>query len=1242
MNEIFCNNRGPIREQEGSHPLPAMKSSFLLIPLLLPSALSAQTITVFTNRAAFEAAIGGSFYVDDFSLAPPLLGVTTTVGSLDGAKWFDLVNNPATPTTVWDTSFGSTAWGGTWDPTPAGPGGGVAFEVDFGGGNIVTVPGIVAGNSPANVFFGFTASSPFLSVRVKAAGATQETHTLDDMTFQGPAGAFGILNFIQPGAGAWDTAAHWDAATTPGLLARVTIAPTGGTTASGPTVATTVQSLTLGSATSASRLDLQNGVTLTVNAGALVRTGSTLGGAGRLIGPVAMAAGSTLTVADGLTLQAGAATAVGFSTTGTITVGTGTLILEDTGATPLGTLTTVAGGTLTALGGTAQIGSGDTLRGHGLLTGAFELLSGGTLRAQNGSLQVEQLNAVAGTATVDDGRMLSIGGTNALAFATVSVGTGGTLSTTGRLQLLGSATLGAGATISGTSGLDIAGPISHAGSQIFNAGSADLTVFDISFTPDAADTLTGGRLVLEGRSSALLFSSDAVLGTAGNQILLKGGQLFPQANFTVPSTRNIEVTAQNGSIIALAGRNVTLEGNISGAGRFLVTGSGNGTVRLTGNNTQAGGTDIAGATLEISSDANLGGPNGVLLIGRENGFTDIPGKLRALGNLNIPATRSTTFRLTTVDTNGFNVTFNQPVSGHDLTKQGGGVLRFNTANPFNSGVNSIDIEEGTIRLGINEALGLPRVTLFDTTLDLNGFAQTLASLSGTGAVQLGNGGTLTFAGGSTLDAVISGTGSVNFGKAGSGADAYRVLGENTFTGTVTITQGNRVTMKTTAAFGAAGNSVLLDDGGIEADSQASEPVVISTAFPMTIGAGGAVFGANGQSLIIEALLAGNVPIGVRGGDDGYEVRFAHAANTFTSNLTIGSNDFGSGVLGIVADGSLGNAANVITLGYRFFDGESTRTGTGTLRAFADIVFPASRALRLNGDENQGDGGIFDTNGFNITVTAPISQVTVATPLRKTGAGTLTLNGANTYTGTTEVAAGTLAVNGSCIGETQVQSSGTLSGTGTVGKVSVFSGGALAPGSSPGTLHTGDVTFESGSTFALEFASPALGDQLAVTGSVTINAAEIAPIAGYTITGPDTFAVIANDGTDPVVISDFFTSGGIPLTEGASFVSGGATWKISYTGGDGNDVTLTATPAATAQGLTLVSASISDPAGGGSGKRLQGSVTGQPGAAVRLQRSTDLFNWTALSTFSLDGLGAASFDVTDAPAADRTFYRLITP
>ena len=1221
----------------------------LLLALLAATSASAQTITTFTNRAAFEAAMGSSKVIDDFSLGGTFLGVTTNNGAINSGKWADVARDPE-PSTVWATPFGSTAFGGTWDMTVSGAGGGLAFELDFGGGNIVTVPGNIPGTSTFNVFFGFTASQPFFNVRERqfdSAGNTlQETHTLDDLTVQVPA-EFADAIFTQGVAGTWDTAGHWNPTTVPGLNQRAFITPTGGSVVGGPTAAASVRQLFLGNGTTASRLNLDAAGTLTASSGGSVRANSTLGGAGRFLGALAMATGSTLTVADGQTLQVGASIASGFATTGTITIGTGTLVLEDTGAMPLGPLTTLAGGTLTALGGTAQIGSGDTLRGNGALTGAFELLSGGTLRAQDGTLQVGQLTAAAGTVTVDAARTLNIGGTGFIGFTSVTVGAGGTLSAAGRLQFLGSSTLGAGATVSGAMGLDLASSPSHAGAQVFTAGTADLTILNTSFTPDAADSLTGGRLVLEGSTATLLLSAEAVLGTAGNQIVLKGGRLFPQANLTLPATRNIEVTAQNGSVIALAGRNVVIEGNLSGAGRFVVSGSGDGTVRLTGTNSQAGGTDIAGATLEIASDVQLGGPNGVLLIGRENGNTDIPGKLRALGNLDIAATRSTTFRLATVDTNGFDVTFNQPTTGQGLTKQGEGVLRFNTVNTFNSGTNTIDVEGGTIRLGINEALGQPLVRLYDTTLDLNGFAQTIPSLSGTGAVQLGSGGALTFTGSSTVEAVISGTGSVSFGKVGFGASAHRVLGENTFVGPVAITQGERVTMKTTAAFGAAGNPVLLDNGGIEADSQAPGPVVITPAFPLTIGAGGASFGSNGQSLVIETLLAGNVPIGVLGGWTDSEVRFAHPANTFTSNLDLGTNQFGAAVLGIVADGSLGAAANVVTLGYRFFDGESTRTDTGTLRAFANIAFPASRTLRMDGDGDGDGGGVFDTNGFNMTLAGPLTELHAGTPLRKTGDGTLTLNGTNTHTGTTAVDAGTLVVNGSLGGETQVSAGGTLSGTGTTGSVSVFSGGTLAPGNSPSTLHPGNVTFDGGSICALHFASPTSASQLAATGTVALNGeVELSLALGFTPATASTFVVIANDGSDPIETfggATFFSIAGNPLSEGETFTTGGADWTISYVGGTGNDVTLTVAPAtAPPAALAVVSFSLGAPAGGAAGKQVQGSLSGPPGAVVRMQRSSNLIDWTLLTTLNLNGAGTATFDVTDPLATDRAFYRMVTP
>ncbi|QET03918.1 autotransporter domain-containing protein (plasmid) [Cupriavidus pauculus] len=113
-------------------------------------------------------------------------------------------------------------------------------------------------------------------------------------------------------------------------------------------------------------------------------------------------------------------------------------------------------------------------------------------------------------------------------------------------------------------------------------------------------------------------------------------------------------------------------------------------------------------------------------------------------------------------------------------------------------------------------------------------------------------------------------------------------------------------------------------------------------------------------------------------------------------------------------------------------------------------------------------------------------------LIKIGTGTLTLSGTNTYTGATQVSAGTLAVNGSVPGAVTVNNGATLSGAGSVGSTLIASGGTRAPGNSIGTLTVnGDLMLASGSTYRVE-ADPAssASNRVAVSGTATLGGAVV--------------------------------------------------------------------------------------------------------------------------------------------------------
>ena len=128
--------------------------------------------------------------------------------------------------------------------------------------------------------------------------------------------------------------------------------------------------------------------------------------------------------------------------------------------------------------------------------------------------------------------------------------------------------------------------------------------------------------------------------------------------------------------------------------------------------------------------------------------------------------------------------------------------------------------------------------------------------------------------------------------------------------------------------------------------------------------------------------------------------------------------------------STGNSAQLITVGTGFVDfsrsasAANTRLhrGSGELRLGSIDFTVGSNNLSTTYSGVIQDGG--DNGGTGASLT-------------KTGTGTLTLSGINTYTGH-DTQSGNFSVNGT-IGAVNVLSGGTLGGIGTVGNTVVASG-----------------------------------------------------------------------------------------------------------------------------------------------------------------------------------------------------------
>ncbi len=411
------------------------------------------------------------------------------------------------------------------------------------------------------------------------------------------------------------------------------------------------------------------------------------------------------------------------------------------------------------------------------------------------------------------------------------------------------------------------------------------------------------------------------------------------------------------------------------------------------------------------------------------------------------------------------------------------------------------------------------------------------------AVQTFTGETYVEAGTLTLGAAntLANSSGVDLGRVGGGATATLALGAN-----------NTIQALTSEA----NNTTYVQLGG--------NNLTISTASGTNASFGGVISGAGGVTV------------------QGSGSQTFTGANAYTGGTTVAG-----GTLALSGAGTLGATTGTLAVSGGVLDfGGSTQT-TG--------------ALTLTGGAIQNGG--LNASAFNVQNGAISAVLGGSGVLTKSGAGTVTLSAANTYTGGTLIQSGTLQLSGA----------GTLGATsGTLG----VSGGALDLGGS--TQTTGALTLTGGAiqngtldASAFNVQSGAISAILSGSGALTMSGA-----GTVTLSGANTYTGGTNVQGGTLQLSG---SGTLGASSGALTLSGG----VLDLGGDNLTVGLL-----TLSGGAIQNGSVNSTSGiastGGSISGLSGAIALTASAGTTTLTGTNAY--TGATTISGSGIllaGAAN-------------------
>ncbi|QJE98694.1 beta strand repeat-containing protein [Luteolibacter luteus] len=513
---------------------------------------------------------------------------------------------------------------------------------------------------------------------------------------------------------------------------------------------------------------------------------------------------------------------------------------------------------------------------------------------------------------------------------------------------------------------------------------------------------------------------------------------------------------------------------------------------------------------------------------------------------------------------------------------------WNAATPAGAGgiatLTSADLPAGNFGVVLDSAQDLGQLLLGDAdpgsagTWTISG-ASTL-TLSGVATVQTNVNATISALVGGTSGLMKTGTASLTLSNGG-----------NTYTGATTLKAGTLI-LGSNVNFGTGGigtGTVTFDGGTLSHAYAGGNTLVYANAIDVAAG-GGTLTASNRFRMNGAVTGAGTLNFGVSSNTERSDLQNNWSGFTGKLNLS------GSGVvrLGVAALGS--GQPNFNAVGWQNCEVNlagsvivRTQTNSGGNTVSIGALSGTSTTAKLTGGTAGAVTWSVGAKNTDTSFSGTIeNNAAVQSRLTKVGTGSLTLDGASTYTGATIVSAGALYVNGS-LGATAVSvDGGTFGGTGTVGGDVTVNAATFAAGASPGSIElAGNLNLTAASTAAIELAGTdfILNDTEGYDRIKLSGAAPTLTLGGgvLSISLTNAFALAANQVFGIVQLADGATRTGTfaGLLEDGALVGnfGGTDLFISYSGNiadtgtptltGGNDIVLYTVPEPRAAALGAI-------------------------------------------------------------------------